>query len=471
VLDLDTRTAILRLAREGHGAKTIARLVGVSRNTVKGVLRSGQAEVPPLVRVESLDAHIERVRELHVVCRGNLVRVLEELADEGVDVAYSTLTSFCRRHGIGTKPKSRPGSYHFGPGEEMQHDTSPHQVEVGGRLRTLQCASLVLCYSRKQYAQCYPRWTRFEVRVFLTEALQWMGGAAGRCLLDNSGVIIFSGTGKDAVPAPAMEALADRFDFTFMAYELGNKDRAGRVERGHHHVENNFYPGRTFTDLADLNRQLRTWCDKNFHRHRKRLRATPAELFVAEQPCLKPLPPYIPEVYDLHQRRGDIEGYVNLHTNRYSVDAALIGSDMEVRETVDLVRVFRGHRLVATHDKQEHGAGKKVTLEEHKGQTRRRRTPRPPTPQEALLRGQGPELAALIDALQKRYGGRAVKAVHRLHRLWCDYPLDAVRQAAATALTYGLLDLKRIERMVLLRVAGDFFRLPTNNDAEDDDDG
>jgi len=136
---------------------------------------------------------------------------------------------------------------------------------------------------------------------------------------------------------------------------------------------------------------------------------------------------------------------------------------------VDKVRVFCGHRLVATHDKQEYGAGKKETLPKHKGQTRRRRTPRPPTPQEALLRGQGTELAALVDALQKRYGGRAVKAVRQLHQLWCDYPTQAVRRAVSVALEHGLLDLRRIERMVLQRVAGDFFRLPTND--EEDEDG
>ena len=468
MLEYDTRTAILRLSQQGHGIKTIARWVGVSKNSVKKVLRGGESAVPPLDRAESLDPHLARVRTLHGSCNGNLVRVHEELSAAKIQVAYSTLTSFCRRHGIGVEPKRRPGQYHFAPGEEMQHDTSPHKVEVGGVVRELECASLVLCYSRKQYAQCYPRWSRFEARVFLSEAVQWLGGAAGRCLLDNSTVIV-TGVGKDAVPTPEMAALADRFDFEFVAYELGNKDRAGRVERGHHYVENNFYAGRTFTDLTDLNAQLRQWCERNTHRPRKRLGATPVELFAAEQPCLKPLPRYIPEVYDLHGRRGDIEGYVNLHTNRYSVDADLIGVDLEVRETVDAVRVFRGHKLVATHDKQPYGAGKKKTLDEHKGQTRRRRQPRPPSPTEQLLRSQGPELSGLIDALQKRYGGRAKKAVHRLHRLWSDYPTEPVRAAIAVALSHGLLDLERIDRMVLRRIAGDFFRLPTDDERSDDD--
>jgi hypothetical protein len=47
------------------------------------------------------------------------------------------------------------GQYHFEPGEEMQHDTSPHEVELGGRKRKVQTASAVLCYSRMLFFQCY----------------------------------------------------------------------------------------------------------------------------------------------------------------------------------------------------------------------------------------------------------------------------------------------------------------------------
>jgi hypothetical protein len=56
------------------------------------------------------------------------------------------LTALCRRHGIGRMPAKPAGHYYFEPGEEMQHDTSPHQVVLGGRKRKVQTASAVLCY-------------------------------------------------------------------------------------------------------------------------------------------------------------------------------------------------------------------------------------------------------------------------------------------------------------------------------------
>lgn len=42
-------------------------------------------------------------------------------------------------------------------------------------------------------------------------------------------------------------------------------------------------------------------------------------------------------------------------------------------------------------------------------------------------------------------------------------------EAVEVALRHGLIDLERIERMVLRRIAGDFFRLPTDAEPEDEE--
>lgn len=474
MLDLDTRTAILRLRQQGHGTRTIASAVGVSRNAVRAVLRDGVAEVPKLERSGKADEHIDQVRELWASCKGNLARVHEELAAKGVDIAYSTLTAFCRRHGIGQPASPRPaGRYTFKPGEEMQHDTSPHRVKIAGAWWTVQCASLVMAYSRMMFAQVYPRWTRFECKVFLTEALRTFGGSAARCMLDNSTVIIAHGTGKDAVPAPEMATFSDRFGFEFVAHAVGDADRSARVERRFHYIENNFYPGRDFDSFADLNTQLRQWCVKVNDTFRRRLGARPTELLVVERPVMRPLPLFIPEVYAVHSRRVDVEGFVTLHTNRYSAPAKLIGRQVEVRETIDRVRIFDGHRLVAEHDKWFHGQHRRFSLPEHTGGRWRRQARRAPIPEENTLRAASPALSKLVDALREHHGGRAVRALRRLHRIYVDYPTEAVASAVEHALRFDLMDLGRIEKMVLRRIAGDFFRLPRvrTNDPDDSEDG
>ena len=93
--------------------------------------------------------------------RGNVVRARELLAQEhGREVSYSTLTRWVREAGLRAPPQ-RSAEYHFAPGEEMQHDTSPHRV-IAGKSMSTQCAALVLAYSRRLFVHYYPRFSRFR---------------------------------------------------------------------------------------------------------------------------------------------------------------------------------------------------------------------------------------------------------------------------------------------------------------------
>jgi len=73
----------------------------------------------------------------------------------------------------------------------------------------------------------------------------------------------------------------------------------------------------------------------------------------------------------------------------------------------------------------------------------------------------------MVDAIKARRGGRAVRPIRELHRLYLDYPEDPLCRALQIALEYGVTDIARIEEMVLKNIAGDFFRLGRTE--EDDD--
>src|ERR1019366_9980966 len=125
MLSQSQRAAILELNTQKVSKREIARVLKVSRLTVREVLRSGSAEVPALARAEICDPYRQQILELMPRCKNNLARVQEELAASGAHVSYSALTAFCRRHGIGQAPVVAAGRYTYLPGAEMQHDTSP----------------------------------------------------------------------------------------------------------------------------------------------------------------------------------------------------------------------------------------------------------------------------------------------------------------------------------------------------------
>lgn len=177
----DMVQAIVSLKEKKIGVREISRILRVSRNTVRRVLRGkGQPRAPRPSHYEDLAPLIQETLKF---CKGNAVRVQEILRDtHGQDIPYSTLTRVVRDLDLREEArKKRAGTYPFEPGAETQHDTSPHPLELDGRKLKAQCASLVLAYSRKLFIQYYPTFTRFEAKVFLREAFLFMEGSCPRC--------------------------------------------------------------------------------------------------------------------------------------------------------------------------------------------------------------------------------------------------------------------------------------------------
>ena len=395
------------------------------------------------------------------------MRVHEELLAGGAQLSYAALTAFCRRHGIGYQPPVAAGQYDFAPGEEMQHDTSPHELELAGQKRKVQTASAVLCYSRMLFFQCYPTFQRFDCKVFLTDALGYMGGATARVMIDNTHVVVLRGSGREMVPVPEMAAFGDRFGFEFVAHAIGDANRSGRVERPFHFVEHNFLAGRAFTSWEDLNQRAREWCDKVNSTYKKHIRAVPRELYAVERLHLKPLPAWIPEVYRLHQRMVDIEGYVALHTNRYSVPADWIGRRVEVRETKDKIEIQLDARRLVTHRRVVDVENQRFTLREHRP-PRDQRAPRPdPHPEESAIVTAAPELAEYVAALKQHSRKVITLALRQLLRFVREYPREPLLGAVEEAARYGLYDLDRLERMILRRVTREYFLLDTGTGEDD----
>jgi len=289
-------------------------------------------------------------------------------------------------------------------------------------------------------------------------------------MVDNTSVLIASGTGKNAIAAPEMQAFAERFGFEIKAHEKGDANRSARVEGPFYYIERNFYPGRTFCDLSDLNRQMTQWCEQKNHRFIRDLQSRPIDLYQTERQHLEPLPIHIPEVYALHSRIVNLEGNIQLHTNRYSVPDELLGKRVQVRESVDKVKVYHKHQLVADHERKAEGARETVIDKAHRTPGRRpKKDGTAILAEEKTLRAVSTDLGALVTALRKEKRGRPLCRIRRLYRFYLDYPTEALEKAVARALCYGLTDLDRIERMILRNVASDYFNLNIDKGDNDDD--
>jgi hypothetical protein len=85
MLDQSLRTAILELHKKGASVRSISDALGVSRDAVSDVIESGSAEVPHLERPELAEPWRDEILAQYASCKGNLVRVHEEVERQGAE--------------------------------------------------------------------------------------------------------------------------------------------------------------------------------------------------------------------------------------------------------------------------------------------------------------------------------------------------------------------------------------------------
>jgi len=454
----------LGLHQKGKSRRTISRLLKISRNTIRKILEQG-ADIPGLEKENTEEDILPIIREVFMRCQGNAVRVQEILKEEyDSEIAYSTLTRLIQNANL-RKPIKRVGEYVFDPGQEMQHDTSPHWVILDGKKVKAQCASLIFGYSRQLFMRYYPCFTRFEAKSFLKAALEFMKGSCQRCVIDNTSVILAAGSGADAVMSPEMATLARMFGFEFIAHRIGHADRKGKIERPFYYIESNFLAGRTFKDWNDLNQQAEKWCIEYANKKEKLVLGTSPEIaFLQEKPYLIPLPEVMPPIYKHYQRIVDQKAYIHLDTNRYSVPEKLIGKTVDVYKHPEEVRILYRHQEIAVHQRTVGKQYCRSTLEGHHTKQYKQETNHAIKETEDTLRDFHEVLDVYITGFKKRVRGCGFRQLKRLQNLKHIYPSDAFIHAIKQAHHYGLYDLNRLEDLIIKFVAGNYFNLNEENE-------
>lgn len=322
MINKDKRQAIHTLYNEGMPKKEIARVLKVDPKTVRKVL-AGNVKQLPKTRCDKKELDVDIVRELYQKCTGHIQRVHEILTEEHkINVGYSTLTRFISAKCISKSPHSMKRHHRVEdvPGEEMQHDTSPYRLKIGKNTVGVICSALYFRYSKIRYVRFFLNFNRFTMKCFFHEALTFFKYSAKICVIDNTNLAVLRGTGKNAVINPEMIEFARNYGFEWLAHEKNHADRKAGEERTFRTINTNFFPGREFRNIEDINVQAFDWATVRYARRpQSKTRLVPVELFEIEKPYLIKLPGYIMAPYQDHHRLLDQYGYIAFKANYYWV--------------------------------------------------------------------------------------------------------------------------------------------------------
>jgi transposase len=354
VLTVEDWAEIRRLHRsEQLPIKVIARVMGISRNTVRAALAS---DGPPSYRRRSSGSVVDevepRIRELlQAYPRMPATVIAERIGwQRGITVLKDRVGQL-RPMYLPPDPASRTA---YAAGEVAQCDLWFPEIElpVGfGQVRTarqLPVLTMVCGYSRWLSAVLIP--TRSAEDLFagwwaLIEAL----GAVPRLLVwDGEGAVGRYRRGGAELTG-ACQAFRGTLGTKVIVCKPADPEAKGLVERANGYLETSFLPGRTFSSPAEFNAQLARWLAVVNTRTRRALGCAPTERITADRQAMLSLPPVAPATGWRSWTRLARDHYIRLDGNDYSVHPAVIGRRIQIVADLDRVWAFCDGRAVADH--------------------------------------------------------------------------------------------------------------------------
>jgi transposase len=356
VLSVEDWAEIRRLRRaEKLSISEVARVLGVSRNTVRGALESDgppRYERKPAGSV--VDGFEPRVRELLRAYPMMPATVIAERI--GWERSIRTLSARVAELRPVYLPPDPAGRTSYEPGELVQCDFWFPDIEVPvgfGQTRTakqLPVLTMVSGYSRWMSALLIPSRSAEDLFAGWWQLIRGLGGVPRLLVWDGEGAV---GRHRRNTSLLTVECQAFRGTLATKVYVCKPRDpeAKGLVERANGYLETSFLPGRSFTSPVDFNVQLGEWLSLVNPRTRRALGCAPTDRIAADRAAMIGLPPVAPATGWRTSTRVARDHYVRLDSNDYSVHPAAIGRRVEIMMDLHRVRVFCEGKTVADHER------------------------------------------------------------------------------------------------------------------------
>jgi hypothetical protein len=462
MINVNKRKAIFLLHNEGMGVREISRKLRVCTNTVSKIIKQ-KGRLPETIRWDKINIEPELLRTLHVQCKGYAQRIHERLSEEyGIEVGYSTLTRNIRELELGQSRDQRCDQRPDVAGDEMQHDTSPYMVKIGSNRIKIIASIIYMRYSKMRYLKFYRSFNRFAMKCFIHEALTFWGYAASLCIIDNTNLARLRGSGKNAVIAPEMKTFAKQYGFEFICHEIGHANRKAGNERSFYTVETNFFPGRTYKSLEDMNQQAFEWATiRMANRPVGKTKIIPAKVFEHEQAFLNALPVYITPPYIAHERGIDQYGYVSFKSNYYWVPGKK-RFDVKVLEFCDHLQIYHNRIKLVQYSLPPDGTKNKKFSP--KGQPKPKYQPKnrknPTAGEEKILRAAAADVNTYLDFALTMKGRARHIFIRQLFSLYKKTAPAVFAKALQRALKYRIDNMDTIENIIRLFLKQSNYAMP-----------
>ena len=193
------------------------------------------------------------------------------------------------------------------------------------------------------HSQSFETFVRCHIHAF-----RFMGGIARELWFDNLGTAVAEHDGNLVRFHPRFLAFAREYGFFPRACHVRAAWEKGKIERAIGYTRTNFWPLRTFTDLADINSQALQWLNEVANRRRHRETGqTPRERFQLE--ALRSLPVITPDYRDTTEALVHKDLRLSFDGNRYCVSPRYVGRHLTIKADASSLTIYDRQQEIVSY--------------------------------------------------------------------------------------------------------------------------
>ena len=428
---------IMQLKKQGLSKGAVAQRLKISRDTVRKYWNCDRLEKDSYgPRAKLIDPHLNYIKErLDKYPELSAIRLFDEIKDRGFEGSKRTV----RRYVATVRPceyrEYKP--FETLPGEQAQVDWGHFgTISVEGSTYKLYAFVFTLCWSRVGYVEFIIRGDSATFLSCLRRALMYIGGVPCEIVYDNAKVVVSERVGKIVRFNENLLHFALACGFTPRACWTYDAESKGKVESGVKYVRRNFFYGREFSDLADLNRQALDWCNNKAN---NRVHGTtgqiPWQRLEVERGYLRPLA-VSGQPFVLENRQATRTSLISVEGNQYSVPSRWARKQVHFRRYEDHLELLDGQNVVDVIP-IVYGRGKRIIRDEHyPAHERASQRTSAVNPLQAKFEGLAPEATAYLQGLSQSRVGTLREQMERIVALAGAHPEAVVSRAMQRALEY-----------------------------------
>ncbi len=329
---------------EGHSQRQIARILGVSRNTVKKYYdgaqvpweRHGVSGRQRYVITEEIIQFIQEClsedaaenikKQMHTA-----KRIYDRLVEEkgftgGASTIREIVAVLKEKHSKVFVPLS------FDPGEAIQSDWGQATVYMAGKKIKLNLFCMRECYSADIFCKTFYRQNEESFLEAQIDGFEFFRGITKRMIFDNAKVAVKEGFGAHAVMQNRYQAFAAHYAFHCDFCNISAGHEKGLVEGLVGWVRRNiFVPIPRVNTIDELNAEILRRCLKyREHKISGRDRLV-GEMLLASQARMSPLPRYRFDPSKTITAKVDDYSTVRFDGNNYSVPVKYAGKEVSAK--------------------------------------------------------------------------------------------------------------------------------------------